>query len=81
MARRRPQWAARQRLVDPARLVFSDETWTKTNMAPLRGWAPRGQRLKAKVPIAAMAAGALVLVLATRELSPSAFPGCNFTPR
>jgi putative transposase len=31
-------------------LVFLDETWTKTNMAPLRGWAPRGQRLKAKVP-------------------------------
>jgi transposase len=30
--------------------VFIDETWTKTNMAPLRGWAPRGQRLKAKVP-------------------------------
>jgi putative transposase len=31
-------------------LVFIDETWTKTNMAPLRGWAPRGQRLEAKVP-------------------------------
>jgi transposase len=30
--------------------VFIDETWTKTNMAPLRGWAPRGMRLKAKVP-------------------------------
>jgi transposase len=30
--------------------VFIDETWTKTNMAPLRGWAPRGQRLTAKVP-------------------------------
>jgi putative transposase len=30
--------------------VFSDETWTKTNMAPLRGWAPRGERRKAKVP-------------------------------
>ncbi len=30
--------------------VFIDETWTKTNMAPLRGWAPRSQRLKAKVP-------------------------------
>jgi transposase len=30
--------------------VFIDETWTKTNMAPLRGWAPRGQRLRAKVP-------------------------------
>ena len=36
--------------IDPARLVFIDETWTKTNMAPLRGWAPRGVRLKAKVP-------------------------------
>jgi transposase len=31
-------------------LVFIDETWTKTNMAPLRGWAPRGRRLTAKVP-------------------------------
>ena len=32
------------------RLVFIDETWTKTNMAPLRGWAPCGERLMAKVP-------------------------------
>ena len=32
------------------RLVFIDETWTRTNMAPLRGWAPKGQRLIAKVP-------------------------------
>lgn len=31
-------------------MVFIDETWTKTNMAPLRGWAPRGRRLKAKAP-------------------------------
>jgi transposase len=30
--------------------VFIDETWTKTNMAPLRGWAPRGARLVSKVP-------------------------------
>jgi transposase len=30
--------------------VFIDETWTKTNMAPLRGWGPRGSRLLAKVP-------------------------------
>ena len=30
--------------------MFIDETWTKTNMAPLRGWAPRGERLVAKVP-------------------------------
>ena len=30
--------------------MFVDETWAKTNMAPLRGWAPKGQRLHAKVP-------------------------------
>ena len=41
---------AYQDRIDPARLVFIDETWTKTNMAPLRGWAPRGQRLLATVP-------------------------------
>src|SRR5947199_413034 len=34
----------------PARLVFIDETWMKTNMAPLRGWCPKTQRLFAKVP-------------------------------
>jgi transposase len=31
-------------------LVFIDETWVKTNMAPLRGWGPRSQRLQAMVP-------------------------------
>ena len=30
--------------------MFIDETWAKTNMAPLRGWCPRGARLKAKAP-------------------------------
>lgn len=30
--------------------MFIDETWTKTNMTPLRGWAPRGVRLKAQAP-------------------------------
>lgn len=39
-----------QHRIDPSRLVFIDETWTKTNMAPLRGWAPCGQRLKMKAP-------------------------------
>jgi transposase len=30
--------------------VFIDETWVKTNMAPLRGWGTRGRRLKAYAP-------------------------------
>ena len=50
MARRRAQWRKYQGRIDPSRLVFLDETWTKTNMAPLRGWAPLGQRLLDKAP-------------------------------
>lgn len=50
IARRRAQWKKYQGRIDPARLVFIDETWAKTNMAPIRGWAPRGQRLRAHVP-------------------------------
>ena len=50
VAHRRRQWLKYQDRLDPSRLVFIDETWTKTNMAPLRGWAPRGERLNAKVP-------------------------------
>jgi len=36
--------------LDPARLLFIDETWAKTNMTRLRGRAPRGARLIGKVP-------------------------------
>ena len=50
VARRRRQWQAHQTKIAPERLVFIDETWTKTNMAPLRGWAPRGQRLIGPAP-------------------------------
>jgi transposase len=50
VARRRAQWIKYQNRIDPSRLVFIDETWTKTNMAPLRGWGPRGSRLISKVP-------------------------------
>jgi len=50
VARKRARWKAHQGLIDPSRLVFIDETWVKTNMAPLRGWGPRGKRLKAYAP-------------------------------
>jgi transposase len=50
IARKRERWKAHQGRIDPRRLVFIDETWVKTNMAPLRGWGPRGQRLQARVP-------------------------------
>jgi hypothetical protein len=50
IARKRRRWKAHQHRVDPRRLVFLDETWVKTNMAPLRGWGPSGKRLAASVP-------------------------------
>jgi transposase len=33
------------------RLVFIDETWIKTNMAPMRGWSIKGERLKGFAPL------------------------------
>jgi hypothetical protein len=50
ISRHRKRWRTYQGLIDPGRLVFIDETWTKTNMTRLRGWAPRGERLVDKVP-------------------------------
>ena len=50
IAHRRAQWRRYQARIDPARLVFIDETWTKIKMAPLRGWGRRGDRLLGKVP-------------------------------
>ncbi|MER9076494.1 IS630 family transposase [Mesorhizobium sp. M0904] len=50
VSRRRSQWHNYQNRIDPARLVFIDETWAKTNMTRTHGWAPRGERLVDKVP-------------------------------
>lgn len=44
------RWRRYQNRIDPARLVFIDETWVKTNMTRTRGWSPRGAPLLAKVP-------------------------------
>ena len=48
---------AHQMKIEPQRLVFIDETWIKTNMAPQRGWAPRGKRLRAYAPTRPSATG------------------------
>ena len=50
IARRRLRWRAWQHRLDPNRLVFIDETWIKTNMAPLYGWGQKGKRLKGLAP-------------------------------
>src|SRR5918996_226737 len=50
VARRRERWKKYQGRLDPAHLVFIDETWVKTNMTRTHGRCARGERLVAKVP-------------------------------
>lgn len=50
VAQAHTRWLAEQGSLDPARLVFVDETGTWTNMARLRGRAKRGQRVIGRVP-------------------------------
>ena len=50
VARKRARWQALKRRLEADRLVFVDETWVKTDMAPLRGWAEKGKRLKGFAP-------------------------------
>ena len=43
---RRQDWLDRQPGLDPVRLAFIDETWSKTNMMRTHGRTPRGQCLR-----------------------------------
>ena len=51
MARARRRWVREQGLLDPARLVFIDETAVTTNMVRPNGWNLRGKRLVGDVPM------------------------------
>ena len=37
-------------MVEPERLVFVDECGTHTSLAPIYGYAPKGERLRLSVP-------------------------------
>jgi len=50
VAASRAAWRALQPKLAPERLVFIDETWTKTNMTRLRGRSLKGVRLVASAP-------------------------------
>jgi transposase len=50
VARRRVRWRRHQGKLDPARLVFIDETWAKTNMTRTHGRCAKGARLLGKAP-------------------------------
>ena len=47
---RRQVWIDSRDNLDPARLVFIDETWAKTNMTRTHGRALRGRRLRMGQP-------------------------------
>src|SRR5437868_10770314 len=51
VARARRRWIREQGFLDPARLVFIDETAVTTNMLRLNGWNPRGERLVSDAPM------------------------------
>ena len=46
----RQVWFDRQPDLDPAKLIFVDETGASTKMARLRGRARRGERCRAAIP-------------------------------
>ena len=50
VAEARAQWRQQQPKLDPAKLIFLDETSTTTNMAWLHGRCPRGERLICTIP-------------------------------
>jgi hypothetical protein len=50
VARRRRRWQSWEASLDPRRLVFIDETWIRTSMAPLCGWGVKGARLRGFAP-------------------------------
>jgi hypothetical protein len=51
VARARRRWIREQGLLDPARLVFLDETAVSTNMIRPNGRSARGERLIGHVPL------------------------------
>ena len=50
MVERRAAWRVSQELIDPAKVVFIDETWAKTNLTRTYGRSNLGTRLIEKTP-------------------------------
>ena len=62
--------------LDAKRLVFIDETWIKTNMAPLRGWGQKGKRLRGFAPYGHWNTMTFIAALRCDELTaPCVFDG------
>jgi hypothetical protein len=86
VARRRRRWRSWQAGLDPRRLVFIDETWIKTSMAPLRGWGPKGERVPGFAPhghwrtltfLGALRCDSLTALLGEEEVGRGALRECD----
>ena len=75
VAAARQAWCAAQPALDPERLIFIDETWTKTNMTRLRGRARKGERLVARVPHGHGKTSTFLAGLHDRLTAPGVFDG------
>jgi transposase len=69
VAAARAAWREGQPRLNPAQLVFIDETWATTNMTRLRGRCQRGKRLVAAVPHGHWRTSTFVAGLRTTGLS------------
>jgi len=82
VARARRRWMREQGFFDLARLVFIDETAVSTNLSRLRGWAPRGVRVIATVPLGAWEKITFVAALRhNRMTAPMVVEGARLRPR
>jgi len=69
VASARAAWREGQARMNPAQLVFIDETWATTNMTRLHGRCQRGKRLVAAVPHGHWRTSTFVAGLRTTGLS------------
>lgn len=77
----RTAWRAEIAEVDPARLVFLDETSTPTDLTPTHGRAPRGERVVGRIPQRRWQAVTLLATLTPEGFGPSfQFPGALDRP-
>ncbi len=69
--RARAEWRERVKQLDPKSLVFVDESGSNTALAPLYGWAPKGQRALGSAPRNRGANTTLIASMTVKGMGPA----------